>query len=141
MPIGSTADSFVRLPLGNLPEIEGRELYNALLELYDAAFILAGAVDLAGGRAVTTVTTVAYTAAPEDATILLDATANAVTVTLPTAVGLRGWKYTFKCINATFLPTVDAAGSETIDGVLTQFFSLYSYMVVQSDGSNWYIVG
>lgn len=57
-----------------------------------------------------------YTASDTDKTI--NCTANSFTVSLPTAVGITGREYLIKNTGAGVI-TVDADGSETIDGALT----------------------
>ena len=73
--------------------------------------------------------------------ILCDCTSNAITVNLPTAVGNQA-RLTIKKIDSTAnTVTIDAAGSQTIDGGLTSVISAqYSSITVVSDNSNWHIV-
>jgi len=137
----TSTNSLIQLPLGNVPEIESSELYELLNDMHDALFILVSEIDLAAGRAIQTITAAAYTITAEDATLLMDTSTNAVTITLPTAVGIEGYKYTVKCINATNAATLDADGTETIDGALTKVLALNALVIVQSDGANWQIVG
>lgn len=81
-------------------------------------------------------------------TITLDATHNiiycnkatAMTINLPAVAGCSGRIYTIKNIN-TGIVTIDANGSETIDGELTfTLLSRYKSVTVQSNGSAWYII-
>jgi len=74
--------------------------------------------------------------------ILCDATTGAQTINLPTAVGLSGKIYDIKkkdsSVNSV---TIDANGTETIDGSLTQSLILqYDAMRIISDGANWFIL-
>ncbi|MES2140473.1 MAG: hypothetical protein V4511_12265 [Bacteroidota bacterium] len=63
------------------------------------------------------------------------------TITLPTAVGIAGRKYTIKNIDAATTVTVSASGAETIDGAPTKALALqYQYLTLLSDGANWLIV-
>lgn len=68
----------------------------------------------------------------------------AVTMTLPTAVGLSGKKYTIKSRNAnasTKNITIATTSSQTIDGSLTYVIGVnYESITVVSDGSNWWII-
>ena len=87
-------------------------------------------------RAVTANTTALQT----DFTILVDATSGNVTITLPAAqTGL-----TLNCKKTDISSNemiVDADGTETIDGELTQStITQYASITVQSDGSNWFII-
>jgi hypothetical protein len=84
-----------------------------------------------------------YTAAAADETILVNASGGVVTITLPTAVGVAGKVYTVKKIDSsTNAVTVATTSSQTIDGVTTySLANQYGGVNVQSDGSNWYIIG
>ena len=84
-----------------------------------------------------------YTAKASDSTITMNATALALTVALPTAVGISGKKYTIKKTDASVnAVTVDADGSETIDGATTKDLAAqWDYVTIQSNGTNWLIVG
>lgn len=63
------------------------------------------------------------------------------TITLPTAVGIAGRKYTIKNIDAATTITVSANGAETIDGAPTKPLVVqYQYLTILSDGANWLIV-
>lgn len=75
-------------------------------------------------------------------TVLVSAAAADVTLTLPTAVGISGRRYTIKKIDSSLnTVTIDASGSETIDGNLLIETNLKNTAItVQSDGSNWWII-
>lgn len=82
-------------------------------------------------------------------TITLDAShhtmkctsASAVTVNLPTAVGVSGREYFIKRTGAGAV-TVDGDGAQTIDGAATYALATqYDGVRVQSDGANWIITG
>ena len=90
--------------------------------------------------AITTKTT-GYTALPTDETILVDATATSVTITLPDASSLLGKKYNIKKIDTSdnnvnirslkgMIDTVDFISG----GVWLQSWTL------QSDGANWFVI-
>ena len=69
----------------------------------------------------------------------INCTANTFTVNLPTAVGIQGTTYTL--VNSgTGTITLDANGTETINGSLTLNLLQYQSRVVQSDGANWIII-
>jgi hypothetical protein len=88
-------------------------------------------------RTVTTATTVV----DSDDLVLVDTTSGSVTVTLPSAVGRRGRKFTMKKLIAANTMTLAGAGSETIDGAATVAITTrYAVRTVQSDGINWHIV-
>jgi hypothetical protein len=66
------------------------------------------------------------------------ATVGGITVNLPTASGIAGRIYSIDNAATTDI-TVDAYGSETIEGELTQIVSPDCCMVIVSDGTNWRI--
>jgi hypothetical protein len=88
--------------------------------------------------------TAAYTATSTDVVILVDSTAGTVTVTLPTAVNIKGvWYFIkdWKGQSATNNITIATTAGQTIDGGATKVLNVayVSYMVV-SDGANWAII-
>ena len=69
----------------------------------------------------------------------INCTSGTFTVNLPTAVGIQGTTYTL--VNSgTGTITLDANGTETINGTLTLHLLQYQSRVVQSDGANWIII-
>jgi hypothetical protein len=73
---------------------------------------------------------------------LCDSTSGAFTITLPTAVGATGKKYLIKKTNSQFNNvTIDANGTQTIDGTLTRLLTTQNeaYNIV-SDGANWRVL-
>jgi hypothetical protein len=81
-----------------------------------------------------------YTADDDDV-ILGDATSGAITITLPTAVGISGKEYVVKKTDAsTNAVILDAAGAETIDGEATLSIGAKGVVIsVVSNGSNWIV--
>jgi hypothetical protein len=70
-------------------------------------------------------------------------TAGAVTMTLPTAVGIAGRIYILKKTSAAGNNVTVAGfnGTETIDGTTTYTITnQYSYLMIQSDGTSWWIL-
>lgn len=101
-----------------------------------------GGIDGAGGGGGISLPYVAKTGAYTltDADYAVNVTSGTFTLTLPTAVGIAGRIYVIKN-SGTGTVTVDANGSETIDGALTAaLLSRYSSITIQSDGSNWIII-
>jgi len=84
----------------------------------------------------------AYTATDDDIVILVDATAGAITITLPAASGRSGQVYIIKKIDSSAnAVTVDANASETIDGALTySLASQYDVVRIVCDGANWHVI-
>jgi hypothetical protein len=100
-------------------------------------------LNLNGSLAVSIDTITSSTLALDDSyyTILCDTSSNAITINLPAAGGCSGRMYNIKVVDNTNSVTVDANGSETIDGESTQVMTQqYSTMTIQSNGSNWYIL-
>jgi trimeric autotransporter adhesin len=83
-----------------------------------------------------------YTATANDNTILANTQAGAVTITLPTAVGISGKLYTIKKIDSTAnVVTVNTTSSQTIDGSTSYTMNTaYSGVNIQSDNANWWII-
>ncbi len=86
--------------------------------------------------------TAAYTMKEQDGVILCDSSGGAFSVTLLTAVGRMGRRIIIKKIDVTALDvTVDASGSETIDGALTfPLVSQYHGIELCSGGANWHVI-
>jgi hypothetical protein len=86
-----------------------------------------------------------YTADDTDCTIFVDATSGAVTINLPTTGFGRvsGRIYIIKKTDASGnAVTIDGNSSETIDGATTySLASQYKYVTIQSNGTNWFIIG
>ena len=91
---------------------------------------------------VVTVTTTTYTAGAATVILVDDDTAGgAVTITLPTAVGRKGIQYIVKKLGTTATVTVDADGSELIDGDLTAVIpTQYESATLVSDDLNWAVI-
>lgn len=81
--------------------------------------------------------TAARTLIDTDNTVICDGT---FTVTLPVASGVKGKVYFIKNVGMGTI-TVDADGSETIDGDTTVVMAVqYESLLIVCDGSNWHIV-
>lgn len=86
--------------------------------------------------------TTSYTIGATDAIIFASAASGNVTITLPVASGLAGYRFHIKRIdNSANTCTVARSGSDTIDGQ-TGFTidQQYTAVMVVSDGSAWYIL-
>lgn len=98
--------------------------------------------DRAGRQSVTAVQTGAYTAAWGE-TVRADPSGGGFTVTLPTAAGNAGRRITVKnTTSSTNAITIDADGSETIDGAADATISTANgSLTFESDGTNVMVVG
>jgi len=117
----------------------------------NSSWIDVGYFDQTNGKFVarvteTTAKTTAYTVVLTDRnkTILADATSVAFTVTLPTAASAGdGFVITVKKTDSSAnAVTIDANGSETIDGALTQSLAgQYDNITLISNGTAWFMLG
>ncbi len=87
------------------------------------------------------VTASSYTALSTDAVIPVDTTSNAVTINLPTAVGIKGRTYFIvKTDSGPNAVTVDGNSTETIGGATTAVLKQKGrFIVIVSDGTNWFL--
>lgn len=70
----------------------------------------------------------------------IDCTGGSFTVSLPTAAAISGKQFSIKN-SGTGAITIDANGSETIDGMLNFILSTqYEAILVASDGANWKVI-
>ena len=90
----------------------------------------------------TSTKTTNYTIVGTDVVILADATSGNVSITLPTATTVSGYRFVIKRIdNSGNTCEVTRSGSDTIDGQTNQSLALqYTSLTVVSNGSNWYII-
>jgi len=87
--------------------------------------------------------TAAYTLLTTDDVVTASTASGAFSITLPTAVGNSGKVFRIKRTNSHANKlTIDANGSETIDGALTYIlYAQYQEVEIVSDGSNWQMTG
>lgn len=83
-----------------------------------------------------------YTIVFGDGTILVDATAGSITISLPSAALFNEYIFSIKKIDPTANAVViDGDGAEEIDGATTQSLQTqYENLQIQSDGTEWWIV-
>lgn len=83
-----------------------------------------------------------YTVSNTDGVVVANATGGAVTLTLPTAVGISGRIISFlKSDSSANKVIIDGNGSETINGSLTRELGVqYSTFRIISNGTNWLIL-
>lgn len=97
---------------------------------------------LGAGLEVSTKTATTYTVTSSDTVIIADATSNSITITLPLASSLPGYRYYIKRKDSTGnTVTIARTSSDTIDGATSQTLNQqYTSATIVSDGSNWYIL-
>lgn len=98
---------------------------------------LAGSLSVAV-RTITATTTPTAT----DFLLLANATSSAITINLPSATGVNGRTYVIKKTDASVnIVTIDASGTETIDGGLTFVLRDQNEAItIVSDNANWFII-
>jgi hypothetical protein len=82
-----------------------------------------------------------YLITANNATILVNCAAEALSTLLPAAASVSGQQYKVKKIDSSNnAATITTTSSQTIDGALTYSLSTqYQSATVQSDGSNWWV--
>jgi len=113
------------------------ELAKLALENRIATYLQGGGATRGAFRSVTTSGSVVS----GDYFLICDATAGAITLTLPPAALVAGRIYVFKRINAgANTVTVDAYASETIDGAATHVLPpQWNSITIISNGTAWFI--
>ena len=114
------------------------ELAKLALENRIATYLQGGGASRGAFRSVTTTGNVVS----GDYLIIADATAGAITLTLPPAAVVPGRIYAFKRINAGANQViVDAYASETIDGNLTHTLTpQWNSLLIMTNGVAWFIL-
>lgn len=144
-------ENAVDLTLGNVPnDITDPAVYQALLTIHNAIETLAdGSITIIGGEFLdfitkfraTIVATADYSPTLLDGTILIEASANDVTITLPAANTVPGYRYDIKVINDTNIAAVAPTAGDLLDDDAADFeMILHETITVKSDGTNWWII-
>ena len=84
-----------------------------------------------------------YTVLATTNIIRADASGGAITINLPTAVGIAGKTYKILRTDiaaSTNLITIDGSGTETIDGNLIHLLWTAESVLLESDGANWHVL-
>jgi hypothetical protein len=94
------------------------------------------------GTLTTNTQTSSYTVTSTDTVVFANATSGNVTITLPTASGLPGYRFYIKRIDGSNnTVTVQRTGTDTIDGMINFTLDLqYTAFAVVSNASAWYIL-
>lgn len=121
----TTTENLIQDALGNIAQLQS---YIAYINRYGQ-----------GGGFTPTYTGISATYTVSSTDYVVDCTANTFTVTLLSASGIQGQEFEIKNSGSGII-TVDANGSETIDGFLTQVLVRYDAMKIMSTGSNWIII-
>lgn len=145
MIIKSFAPPALPIP-GNIYSAHQQAQFNNVLRLYfnqlnNLLGPLVTEININNYAAITTVTA-NYTITADDYTVLSDATSGAITITLPAASALTNRLFNIKKIDSTGnTVTIAPSGADTIDGSTSAIIELqWVNVVVQSDGTNWYIL-
>lgn len=77
-----------------------------------------------------------YTLTSDDNTV--ECTTNSFTISLPTSIGITSKVYSIKNSGSGTI-TIDAFGTETIDGELSHILLNKESLTIQSNGTNWII--
>jgi len=114
------------------------ELAKLALENRIATYLQGGGATRGAYRSVTATGNVVS----GDYLLVCDATAGAITMTLPSAALVPGRIYVFKRINSgANAVIVDPSGAETIDGAATHTLSAqWNSVTIMSDGTAWFII-
>jgi len=130
------------LSLGFLPELEDRDLHDALLAIHNTLEQLAEELQKVKDRDTVVVTNAdsPYTILPTDKFIKLDTSAGAVTVILPPVADVEDYTYYIKHVVGGSAGTIDGDGAETIDGAATLATAAGNGNILKNDGTEWFIL-
>jgi hypothetical protein len=146
--LGYSVDSFFNAPdalgtlhfrAGNGPDFITLNSTGAFFWIGKAAISPNGSAMVAGLQTATTNKTTNYTATSDDFSISCDATAGAVTITLPAAPKTGEWKGLKKLDSSGNTCTYSGNG-KNIEGAATLVYSTqYQHAMVQYDGAQWWL--
>lgn len=93
-------------------------------------------------RVPVTATAISLLLSKDHEIIAATAGAGGITITLPTAVGIAGRRYTIKKVDSgAGVVTIDADGAQTIDGALTLGLTAqWDWVTIVSDGAGWLVI-
>ncbi len=135
---GATGDTYYRDSSGNFVRL-GIGSTGQVLKV--SGGVPAWGTD-AGVTFATTTQTTNYTVGSSDTVVFANATSGNVTITIPAASGLAGYRFYIKRVDGSAnTVTVQRSGSDTIDGMTSFTLDLqYTALAVVSNGSAWYIL-
>jgi hypothetical protein len=127
-----------KVALVTIPDSYNRSEFYRLLNKVETSINQAAQGRLFPVRRITSSTTLSV----DDATVLVDASGGAVTVTLRPARECEQKRVTIKKVDSSAnAVTIDADGSETIDGATAKSLaSQYNYIELVAEGGAWWIV-
>lgn len=95
-----------------------------------------------GGKVTSITSAISPYTAAEQAVILADAGAGAITINLPPVANVVDRMYYIKKTDATNSVTIDANAGELIDGAATLVLSnQFDYVRIVTDGAAWFVIG
>ncbi len=135
---GATGDTYYRDSSGNFVRLG----IGSTGQVLKVASGLPAWGSVSSGFATSTQTGTSYTVTTTDTVVFADATSNNVTITLPAASGVAGYRFYIKRIDSSGnTVTIARSGSDTIDGMTSFTLDLqYTAFGVVSNGSAWYIL-
>lgn len=125
------------------PGLEAQVLgTNRPLDLSGAPYVLLPSVTIGNIFLIVTSKSATYTLTADDSVILVTTGSSALTMNLPTAVGLTGKRYDIKKIDTgSGTITIQSNGVETIDGELTQVVPFqWASLTLISNGAGWFLI-
>ena len=136
------AFSTLKLPFSKFMDDRFNDISRPWRDLLEAMLMNMSDIYTSGENRFTVVDATTSLTAGSSQIILVDATAGAVTVTLPAIADAPKYRYIIKKIDSSAnWVTVDADGSETIDGALTMVISTqYDAPSFVPHGTEWSIV-
>ncbi|MDD5210525.1 MAG: hypothetical protein PHV36_14135 [Elusimicrobiales bacterium] len=144
----SGADSALNTRVDNVAASTGTLTENlAAVVLSTGALVNSGSWSGAISLPIKTIigTDTPYTVTGNDSTVLVAADTTNVDVMLPSAAGISGRIYTFKLVNDNWLANIVPSGLETLDKYDSTAALVLDhrgdFVTIQSDGTNWVIIG
>lgn len=139
---GATGDTYYRDSSGNFVRLGIGSAGQVLKVSSGSPALPAWGASSSNSNFTTGTQTSNYTITSSDTVVFADATSGNVTITLPAASGLSGYRFYIKRIdNAAHSVTVARSGSDTIDGLTSLTLDVqYTALAVVSNGSVWYIL-
>jgi hypothetical protein len=136
---GATGDTYYRDSSGNFVRL-GIGSGGQVLKV--GSGLPAWSTEIANSNFATSTQTTSYTITSTDTVVFANAASGSVTITLPLASSLAGYRFYIKRIDSsTNTVTVSRTSSDTIDGMTSFTLDLqYTALAVISNGSAWYIL-